>query len=136
MDKKDSNRGAQAVVAALIVIIVGLCFLLWQDYGRIRASQTRSAERIQFSQLLRHKTLTAADVSSIQPWMTFDYVSFAFKVPAAALKESLSLVSPQYPYISIVRYSKTAKLDEVAFTAQVESAVRAYLVGIATSTNP
>jgi hypothetical protein len=51
-------------------------------------------------------------VSTIQPWMTFDYVNVVFGLPTDYLKNILGINNPKYPNIRIDRYAKQSNIDQ------------------------
>ncbi len=66
--------------------------------------------------------------SDIQPWMTFRYVNFVFKLPPNYLSDTLSLSDPRYPNVQIVRYARMHDLDLSTFMQKVQSSVAQYSV--------
>ncbi len=140
MHNPSHHRLLKAIIFALIVALVFLTSVLWRQFAYLQKTQTISTEQLQFSQLLKRKTLDADDAVSIQSWMTFDYISLAFKIPMDFLKNALGITDAHYPHISIAHYSRITGLDTVTFTAQVQVAVRQYFVlassTSATSTKP
>jgi hypothetical protein len=134
MNKKISGYYVQAVLVFLVITLAVLGYVFWRQYRYIQHMQIIDTQRMQFSGLLRRGHLTAGDTSYIQPWMTFDYVSFAFRVPTDILKSGLGISDPQYPHISISRYARSSHQDTAALVGRVRGEVESYLMNASTST--
>lgn len=65
-------------------------------------------------------TITAAD---IQPWMTFSYINFVFKLPPGYLQSALAITDSRYPNIQIARYVRLQRLSLEQFLLEVRQAV-------------
>ena len=124
-----SNWYAEIAIALLVLALVILSVFLVRQYRITAREGAVSAEKIRFADLLHHRSLGGNDVSLIEPWMTFDYVSISFKVPSAYLMTALSIASstPKYPNVTIGRYARTIATSSTAFTAFVRAAVQSYL---------
>lgn len=64
--------------------------------------------------------------SEIQPWMTFQYVNFVFKLPPSYLSGAFGITDSHYPNIQIARYAKAQGLDLATFLARLKQAVGGY----------
>ena len=119
---------------AKIAIIILLGRQLWRQYSAIQRAHLINSERFELDNLRMQHPLTANDVSYIQPWMTFDYISMTFKVPTDYLQVQLHLSDPRYPHVSISRYSKNQLTDPTNLTTETQRVVSDYLSGTTTST--
>lgn len=133
MNKQVPGSYMKATVATLVIVLFVLSYELWRQYLYIAHVELINTERLQFSNLRHSRHLTIADVSYIQPWMTFEYVSVAYQVPTTALKTSLNISDPHYPRLSISRYAINAHLDVAALTVSVRDAVQSFLSGTSTA---
>ncbi|MGC9605252.1 MAG: hypothetical protein ABSF56_00620 [Minisyncoccia bacterium] len=130
MTPRRSNWYAQIAVAVLIVVLVVLCGFLVRQYRIAVRQGIVSSERIRFAEFASHHPLGAADAGLIEPWMTFDYVSVSFKVPALYLMTALGISSSTagYPNLTLGRYARTIATSSDGFTQAVRGAVESYLV--------
>ena len=62
----------------------------------------------------------------IQPWMTFSYINFVFKLPENYLKTVLSVNDARYPNMQMTRYVRMNHLNSAQFLLQVRQAVSEY----------
>ena len=125
--KHGGVRAATIALVALFVVLVALCFLLFNEYRSLRQLQIADSRQFWASALQRRAPLTISDVESIQSWMTFDYLDKVFNMPPEYLKTALNLSDPRYPRISLSRYARYHGMDAVAFTTGVKNAVRDYV---------
>jgi len=134
MKSKNSNWYAGIIIIVLVVILIVLSYFLVRQYRAVSRQQEVSAERAHFADLLRHHSLTASDTDLIAPWMTFNYVSVSFKVPAGFLASALDIATstPRYPNITLGRYARTIATSSSAVTDAVQTAVKNYLTQIKT----
>ncbi len=129
MTPKRQNWYAEIAVAILVIALVILGYFLVRQY-RIAARQAQVAsERTHVADLTRHRSLGADDIGLIDSWMTFDYVSVSFQVPAAYLSSALKAAPavPGYPNITLGRYARTVATSSDAVIGSVRDAVRSYL---------
>jgi hypothetical protein len=138
MNKKDkvdgghSHQYAKVALAVLIVVLLVLCVFLVRQVQQYHGTPRRgpiSAERMHFASLVQQHSLTAGDVDLIQPWMTFDYVSVSFNVPASYIATALGIASTTfgYPNITLGHYARMISTTSTAFIASVRAAVQTYL---------
>lgn len=123
---------ASTIVLVLVIILLLLGYETYRQYRYLERAHLAQLQRLHISDLLQHRKLTAADVSYIQPWMTFDYVSAVFVVPIDYLKMNLNISDPRYPYLSLGRYARSRNLNPTDFVGQTENVVYQYLVGTST----
>lgn len=128
------------VIIVLAAILVVLIIFLVIDYRALRHAQIMHDHQSFLASILAHHApLNANDVGAIRPWMTFDYVDTAFRLPPAYLAAQLPVADARYPQLTISGYAKTAHLDLTTVLNRVEGAVRAYFTtstpASATSTN-
>ncbi len=127
------NRYSEVILGVLVIVLLLLSYSFWHQIRFISRAQTMSAGRFEFFTLKHGGVLTANDAAYIEPWMTFDFVSVVFKVPAAYLQSRLQISDSRYPRVTISRYSRSANLDVNSVTIKVRDAVRAYLTATTTS---
>lgn len=75
-----------------------------------------------------HRTLSASDINTIRPWMTFDYINKVFKLPADYLKNAFNVSDSYYPNISLGSYANKEKINTDEFIVKVQEAVHNYLL--------
>jgi hypothetical protein len=154
------KKETKIILIFLALVLIILIVQLWRQYTFIQRAQTMQVLRGHISQEVQQLTalrqrgpLTAADVSYIQAWMTFDYINTAFNIPPSYLSnyltENLHLVngsagsgsdiSDIYPHLSISHYARENATSSAALTTVVADAVRSYLIAssmpTASSTN-
>lgn len=131
-----NNHTAHYVKDAVIILVVILAVLiifLVIDYRTLRHAQIVHNHQSWLAAILAHHApLGANDVDVIRPWMTFDYINTAFRLPPGYLKAQLLVSDARYPQLTISSYVRTAHLDLATFVGQVENTVRTYF---ATSTS-
>lgn len=122
-------------IALLLGILVYLAILLAAQYRYIAREQIAHGKRMQLSNFRKHHTLGVGDVSLIESWMTFDYISTVFKVPASYLRTTLEITDARFPRITIHKYAKINGLDEQMLTSSVIERVSAFLMSSSTKSN-
>jgi len=132
MKPERKNWYAEIAVGALVIVLIVLCFLLVRQYQIAARRGAITAERTQFAELVRHHSLGLADTNLIASWMTFDYVSVSYRVPADYLMTALDIPSstPAYPNITLGRYARTVATSSEGVVNEVQNAVKAYLVPV------
>ena len=66
------------------------------------------------------------DITTVAPWMTFEYINVVFKLPATYLKDTLTITDTRYPKIEIERYARLHKLNKIDVLHKVQNALAAY----------
>ena len=112
------------VIAA--IVLVALLMSLFQEYKHLSRLNYISARQSWLSALRAHSPAGINEVSSIQAWMTFDYVNHLFVIPADYLKTNLSIVDSRYPRLTISQYAKDNNANRLTILTSVQNAVRAY----------
>ena len=116
-------------IAGLCIVIVVLSVILLISNNRRALQQDFLQYRRQWeATLLQRKPLTANDVVSIQPWMTFDYINTAFKLPPDVLKNTLPISDPRYPREVLQSYARRHSIAVPALLNTVRAAVQDYLL--------
>lgn len=120
------------ILGLLVLVLLCLGFAVWGQYRGIQAQHVVP----NFAIAHRRGAATVSDAAYIQPWMTFEYLDFAYKLPPAYLQLGLNITDAQYPRISIQQYAATAGIDPAVLTGQVISLVQSYITvsGVSTST--
>ena len=115
-----------------IVAVVILSVLFFRQYKHIRRLDYISLHRQSFFRSLHGSgPLTAADASSTQIWMTFNYIDRAFSLPSTYLQNNLAVSDSRYPNMTVEEYAKDTGLSTAMALVKVQSAIVAYF---ATST--
>jgi hypothetical protein len=63
----------------------------------------------------------------IEPWMTFQYLNFVFKLPPEYLEDALRIDAKQYPNIQITRYARMRGLPLDLYLEMVKDKVAGYV---------
>jgi len=82
----------------------------------------------------RRHPVSVADVSRIESWMTFDYITKAFGLPGEYLRDGLGISDPRYPFITITYYTHKHGLPTDAFLGRVQGSVMDYVTASSTLT--
>ena len=122
-------------IAILLGILVYLAMLLAAQYRYIAREQEAHGKRMQFSNFRRHHTLSIQDLSLIESWMTFDYISTVFRVPVAIIKTRLNIDDPRFPRTTLHRYAKMHGFADADFVSKVADVVGQYLMSTSTPPN-
>lgn len=128
--KPNTPLSTQTILKILLVmvtlVLIVLCALLVQQYQYVRHLEYNDARHSFFRSLQSSRPLTAADATSTQTWMTFDYINRVFLMPAPYLQTALSITDSRYPRLTIAEYAKvTAQKPSVALT-KVQDAISAF----------
>ncbi len=71
-------------------------------------------------------TNTHLPVSTIQAWMTFDYVNVVYKLPTNYIKDILGINDPKYPNVRIDTYAKESNINQKLLLDTVQHYVSTY----------
>ena len=119
-------------VAVVAVIILSVLF--FQQYKHIRRLDYISLHRQSFLRSLHGSgPLNAADASSTEIWMTFNYIDRAFSLPSTYLQSNLGVSDSRYPNMTVEEYAKDTELSTAAALLKVQDAIISYF---ATSSAP
>jgi len=116
----------KAALAAVILVLIVLCVFLVRQYQHIQRLDYISQQRSLFISIHGSGPLTAADASSTQEWMTFDYIDKAFTLPPQYLQTALAITDSRYPRMTITRYASVAGLSQPEALLKVQDAIRAF----------
>lgn len=116
-----------------IIILVGAIgattFFLWPTEQR--ELQTINYRPLPFprwrTQQNRPSALPAP--STIDSWMTFDYLNKIFNLPPDYLKTSLNITDSRYPFLTISRLAREQKQNTTGTLSIVEQAISNHLIG-------
>jgi hypothetical protein len=61
--------------------------------------------------------------TTVQAWMTFDYLNRVFALPPNYFQETLGITNPRYPEISIRQYAQDQNIPLPMFLTQVQQAL-------------
>jgi hypothetical protein len=111
----------------IIVVLALLCgaevHSIISDVKNTRQEEGRSLQH-EDGQLIDSPAITAPE--EIEPWMTFAYINFVFKLPDEYLKMKLGISLDRYPNIQIARYIRLTHADTVYFLTSLRRAVGEY----------
>lgn len=126
-------------IAFLIILITALgvlTYTLWRQYVHIDRMDAIRAAQLKISNIRHSRALTIDDTGYIAPWMTFDYINEAWRIPTPYLKTTLTITDVRYPKLSIARYSRETGQDSAVVINNVQVAVRGYLTASSTQARP
>ena len=127
MSPQRKNWYAEIAVAILVIVLIILSVLLVQQYQHIqRLSYIATHRQSLLRSLNGSGPLSAADASSTQTWMTFDYINRAFALPEQYLQASLNISDSRYPRLTITEYAQDAKASPIATLMSVQEAIGSY----------
>lgn len=102
--------------AILLLFILTIIFLKQYSHirnaGNFHVRQTRS---------------NLTDVNKIQKWMTFDYINRSFVLPPEYLKNELTIISDDYPKITLTKASLLKGEAPDKFIEDVKVSVQKYI---------
>jgi len=70
--------------------------------------------------------MPATTVTTIDTWMTFNYLNVVFKLPPTYLQKQLKITDPRYPNIRIDGYARRNHLSPETVLHAVQQAIRNY----------
>jgi len=115
-----------ALTVTVIAVII-LSALLVQQYVHIQRLDYIAAHRESLLRSLHGSgPLSAADASSTQSWMTFDYLNRAFVLPPTYLETSLGITDGRFPRMTIAEYASDVGTSSQSALMNVEDAIGAY----------
>ena len=113
--------------AILIVILLVVCFFqiraLFYDLTPLKAHNGQYEDN-GYGALMRGPDSILP--SEIQPWMTFGYIDFVFRLPPGYLENALHISAKQYPNIQIAHYARMNHLVLTQFLSGIQQAVAQY----------
>lgn len=124
---KNIELGLKIAILVMLVVLIALCALWVRQYRHLRRLDYFAAHPSLFAAIHDHKAATASDVSSIQSWMTFDYVNHLFALPSGYLQNDLGITDSRYPRLTIDEYAESIKTKQATVLTDVQSAVSAFL---------
>jgi hypothetical protein len=113
----------RVLLGAMIVVVAILCLLLVHQYRVLRSQE--SMLQLQDLHAAAHAPMT--DPSSIQPWMTYDYISHVYALPTEYLRSDLHIADTRYPRVSIAESAEVQGVSADALTSAVKVAVGDYI---------
>lgn len=129
------------ITISLLVLLIGLTiairvfiysFEVSYFEGEFHRPDIRKAEeRIELTDLpnapaKKVQTNTPPPVSSIQAWMTFDYVNVVYKIPTSYMKDILGINNTKYPNLRIDTYAKQSGIDQTLLLNTVRHYISTY----------
>lgn len=111
----------------LIIFLVSLCVVeIRAIVLDLKQTNDEAQQYIKYSQGHFQRLSDAITPSEIQPWMTFSYLNFVFKLPVSYLQNTLHISDTRYPNIQISRYARMNHLNLSQFLNAVQQAVTNY----------
>ncbi len=95
------NERSRLYVNVAIVVLFILCFLEVRSFV-VHVHETKESGELYLNS--RHERPTTS--TDIEPWMTFSYINFLFKLPPDYLMTALGLEGEHYPNIQLARYAR------------------------------
>ncbi len=119
MEKQDRSYLLRNIA---IIVLFLFCFFEVRSIVVDLHEKHESGDFYRRGRVVRSVDLSTPD--EIQPWMTFHYINFVFKLPDSYLSSTLGLAGDQYPNIQITRYARLYQLDLTELMTQIKDAVR------------
>ncbi len=107
------------ILSILVAILLVSLFFLYRPQSLYRPLR-------HFLLTHSYKTLGAHDINTVRPWMTFDYLDSAFRLPKEYLKNTLNISDARYPNLSLGDYARESKMSAGAGLAKVKAAMESY----------
>lgn len=64
------------------------------------------------------------EIDTIETWMTFSYLNFAFHLPDDFFRDKLAIDHPKYPKVSIESYARNKNLDKNILLDEIKTLLR------------
>ena len=116
----------KALLVAVVIGLIILCGSLLRQYRYLRHLNFFNVRESWSTILHTHPTATASSISTVQSWMTFDYINHLFAVSPQYLQTSLGITDKRYPHLTIVEYGKDMGFSRAVSLVKVQSALSAY----------
>lgn len=120
-------------VITLITLIFALFFTIRYFIHSIEQSYSEGQLRPVYyyhhngrTPVFQQRTPQKLTANTIQPWMTFDYINFVFKMPPSYLKNILGITDTRYPNIRIDRYAKIYQIDQTVLLTTIKKYVTTF----------
>ena len=110
------------------IIIIILLVVLIVIFGAIR-------QPLRLPPIPRHAPWSEPDLARVQPWLTFDFINFVFRLPPTYLASKLPAPDRRYPNLSIERYADRNNLNHAQFLNAIKINIGNYLIQEKTSFN-
>lgn len=114
-------------IITIVMVLIGA--LSWA-YVAFRVYEIRSHRNFAWRSYLmnhHHRPISITDVSYISSWMTFDYITKVFKLPATYLKDTLKINDSKYPFVTLEQYAETIGTSTSAIIGSTQEVLRKYL---------
>ena len=101
-------------IRSLLIVVIGVFCLMEVVLLVGNVHQILLEDRHAFNirdERLMHKPEHIATPDEVQPWMTFSYINFIFKIPDSYLQSRLGITDSKYPRIQIQKYARAHSLD-------------------------
>ena len=123
-----THRHISTILSGALIGLTALVLIL----GALLIFQYRSFKQQSFPngrgpRFFMHGTGPVTDVSLIQSWMTYDYISHVYRLPPDYLKTTLSIADLRYPRVTISQSADAQRMSVAALTEAVRNAVKDYL---------
>lgn len=79
-----------------------------------------------YTETLNKAEKRVISLEEIEPWMTFDYLNFAFMLPERYLQDAFMISGTRYEKFPIGRYARKNNLSKNDFIAKVSEEITKY----------
>jgi len=138
MSETDNNKNHDRLIGYAIItlgaILVALIIFLVFNYRGFRRSAVNIRESSLFAFIHNHSPQTAADVSYVRPWMTFDYINKLFNLPTNYLQTQFMITNSHYPQLTVYSYARSIHEDPARTMSRLDQALQSYLSAAPSST--
>ena len=124
---KQAKPYLEVIIALALIGLIALCILLAREYRTVRQLNYFNSRTSLLMALHAHRPATAADIASVQAWMTFDYINHLFSLPPNYLQTTFSITDSRYPRMTINGYAADANIASPSALTQVQQALTSYL---------
>ena len=125
-EKKISKTLLIIGAVVLILVLSVSAFFFFRTVKGIRQGGWKHPPRNPMGIFLSGERPPMSASGSIEPWMTFDFVSTSYHLPPEYLKDVLHIEDKKYPNIPIGRYAKRIAFQREDFLGMVRRAVELY----------
>jgi hypothetical protein len=123
--KSSTDTYLKIAIGLLIIVLILFGIILWRQYSHGRGAHMPSF--LTTLNLRRHSgPLPVSSATSIQSWMTFDYVNYLFALPPNYLQTALGITAATYPRLSIDHYAVLSNTTADNALANVKRAIENY----------
>src|SRR3989339_1165375 len=125
---KERRRKRSLIIflGILAMLFVFVCMLFVREYFSLRHSGFLRPHAAYQGREVNLRLIS--NIEKIESWMTFDYLSASFGIPAEMLRERLYITNSHYPRMSIRRAAREQGVPPEEYLAQVKEVIQEYLL--------